>query len=73
MVVNVTTLSHGGVMLMLFVIYACHLPASIYCTNYFRGVSSWWECLFDGLTMIDMIAANHMNTIYFLQISIYYK
>ena len=37
MVINVTTLSHWGVMLMLFVIYACHLLVSIYCTNYFLG------------------------------------
>ena len=47
MVINVTTLSHGGVVLMLFVIYACHLPVSIYCINYFLGVLSWWGCLFD--------------------------
>ena len=73
MVLNVTTLSHGGVMLMFFVIYACHLPLSIYCTNYFLGVSSGWGCLFYGVIMIDMIAANHMNRIYFLQVSIYYK
>ena len=26
--------------------------------------------LYDGLTMIDMISANHMITIHFLQISI---
>ena len=26
--------------------------------------------LYDGLTMIDMIGANHMNTIQFLQVSI---
>ena len=47
MVLNVTTLSQGGVMLMLFVIYVCHLPVSVSCTSYFRGVSSWWGCLFD--------------------------
>ena len=43
---NVTTLSQGGVVLMLFVIYVCHLPVSVYCISYFRGVSSWWGCLF---------------------------
>ena len=26
--------------------------------------------LYDGLTMIDMIDANHMNTIHFLEVSI---
>ena len=38
MVLNVVTLSQGGVVLMLFVIYTCHLLISIYCTNYFMGV-----------------------------------
>ena len=47
MVLNVITLSHGGDVSMLFVIYACHLPVSIYSTNYFMGMSSWWGCLDD--------------------------
>ena len=29
--------------------------------------------LYDGLTMNDIIGANHMNTVHFLQVSIYYK
>ena len=28
--------------------------------------------LYDGLTMIGMIGANHMNTVHFLQVSILY-
>ena len=44
MVLTVTTLSHGGVVLMLFFIYACHLPVNINGTNFFKGVSCWWMC-----------------------------
>ena len=37
MVLNVTTLSHRGFVLMLFFIYACYLPISISGTNFFQG------------------------------------
>ena len=47
MVLNVTTLSHGGILLILFLIYACHLPVSIYGTNFFNGMSCWWMCRVD--------------------------
>ena len=47
MILNVTTLSQGGVVFMLFLIYACHLPVSIEGTNFFKGMSCWWMCRVD--------------------------
>ena len=47
MVLTVTTLSHGGVVLMLFFIYACHLPINIKGSNILKGVSCWWMCCVD--------------------------
>ena len=97
-----------------FLIYACHLLVSIYCTNYIMWVSSWLGCLsfvirdlcasfaskwlmhrlfritwnllprivyslvcivmlYDGLTMNDIIGANHINKVHFLHVSLQYK
>ena len=55
MVLTVTTLSYGGVVLMLFFIYARHLPINIKGSNFFKGVSCWWMCCVDVIRFMRVI------------------
>ena len=55
MVLNVTTLSHGSVVLMLFVIYACHLQ------EVFNALIISWGCTVGRgvVLMLFVIYARH--------------